>query len=70
RRSADGMLATRVLTAAVALPLAVLAILFLPVLGLAAVVGLLMLGGAWEWARLARLDTLGSAIFLAASAIV
>lgn len=64
------MLTTRVLTAAVALPLAVLAILFLPVLGLAALVGLLMLGGAWEWGRLAHLDVGGRVVFLAAAALV
>lgn len=46
------MLSTRILTAAVALPLAVVAIALLPPLALAAVVALLMLAGAGEWAAL------------------
>lgn len=64
------MLATRVLTAAVALPIAVLAILFLPALGLAAAVGLLMLAGAWEWAGLAGLHHAGRVGFTVVAALL
>ncbi|MGB7754969.1 MAG: phosphatidate cytidylyltransferase [Salinisphaera sp.] len=64
------MLGTRVLTAAVALPLAVLAILFLPAMGLAAVVGMLMLAGAWEWAALSGLAERGRVVFTAVAALV
>src|SRR5699024_11550398 len=49
------MLAKRVLTAAVALPLTVIAILFLPRVGLACLVALIMLLGAWEWCVLTAL---------------
>ena len=64
------MLGTRVLTAAVALPLAVLAILFLPPMGLAVAVGALMLAGAFEWAALAGLAMRGRAVFVVAAAVV
>ncbi|HET7312848.1 phosphatidate cytidylyltransferase [Salinisphaera sp.] len=64
------MLATRVLTAAVALPLTVLAILFLPALGLAAAVGVLMLAAAWEWGALARLDAGGRIGFVLVAGLV
>ncbi|AWN17042.1 phosphatidate cytidylyltransferase [Salinisphaera sp. LB1] len=64
------MLGTRVLTAAVALPLAVLAILFLPPMGLAVTVGVLMLVGAGEWAALAGLATLGRVVYVAAAGVV
>lgn len=64
------MLGTRVLTAAVALPLAVLAILFLPAMGLAAAVGMLMLAGAWEWAALTGLGERGRVVFTAVAALV
>ena len=64
------MLGTRILTAAVALPLAVLAILFLPVMGLAAAVGLLMLAGAWEWAALAGLSDRGRIVFTIMAALL
>ena len=64
------MLGTRILTAAVALPLAVLAILFLPAVGLAVLVGALMLGGAWEWAALSGLDRGGRAVYTVLAACV
>lgn len=64
------MLATRVLTAAVAVPLAVLAILFLPAMGLAAAVGILMLAGAWEWAALTGLQEGARLVFVAGAALV
>ena len=64
------MLSTRILTAAVALPLAVLAILFLPAVGLAIFVGALMLAGAWEWAALTGLERTGRTIFTVLAACV
>ncbi|KEZ77045.1 phosphatidate cytidylyltransferase [Salinisphaera hydrothermalis] len=62
------MLSTRILTAAVALPLAVLAIIYLPALGLAMAVGALMLGGAWEWAALSGLGHTGRVAYTVLSA--
>lgn len=64
------MLATRVLTAAVALPLAILAILFLPALGLTAVIGVLMLAAAREWAMLAGLGRAGRIGFMLVAVLV
>lgn len=64
------MLSTRIVTAAVALPLAILAILFLPAMGLATAVGVLMLAGAWEWAALAGLGRGARGVYTAATALV
>lgn len=49
------MLATRVATALVAAPLAVLGILFLPTAVIALIFALLLLMGVWEWGGLLRL---------------
>lgn len=46
------MLATRVVTAVVLVPLVVAGILLLPTALVAAIVGVLLAIGAWEWARL------------------
>lgn len=59
------MLITRVLTALVAVPLAVAAILWLPTTAVAAVVLVLMLCGAWEWGALMRLATPGRMALMA-----
>lgn len=50
------MLATRIITAVIGVPLAVAAILFLPTIAVALVFACLMLLGAWEWGGLLRLD--------------
>ena len=49
---------TRVIAAAVMLPVAVCAVLFLPSNMLAAAIGLLMMLGLWEWSQLSRLEGL------------
>lgn len=64
------MLGKRIATAAVALPLTVLAILFLPTLGLAALVAVLMLLAAWEWGGMASLHGLARLIFMACTALL
>lgn len=48
-------LRTRLLTAAVLVPLVLLAVLYLPAWGFQLLVSAIMLGGFWEWTRLARL---------------
>lgn len=53
------MLATRIATAAVLVPLAVLGMLYLPTAAITAVVSVLMLLGAWEWGGLLRLSDSG-----------
>jgi len=53
------MLRTRILTAAVALPLAVAGILWLPNAAVAAILGFVLAVGAWEWARLIGLQAVG-----------
>lgn len=64
------MLRTRILTAAVAVPLAVAAILWLPVEGLAMLVAVLMLLAAWEWAGLTGSTRAGRAGFVIAVALL
>lgn len=51
------MLLTRVLTALVLLPLAIAGMLLLPTGGVALVLGLVLLIGAWEWGLLTRLSS-------------
>ncbi|RJS95336.1 phosphatidate cytidylyltransferase [Salinisphaera sp. Q1T1-3] len=58
------MLYQRILTAAVALPITVAAILFLPTWGIATVVAVLMLFAAWEWGGLMALSTAGRSVFV------
>lgn len=50
------MLGRRVMTSLLLAPLAILAILKLPVTGFAAVWGVVLLIGAWEWAALSGID--------------
>ena len=57
------MLKTRILTALVALPVAIAAILWLPTAGLVVVVSSLMLVGAWEWSGMMGLDRGQRALF-------
>lgn len=59
------MLITRLLTALVALPLAIAAILWLPTTAVAALVLVLMLCGAWEWGALMRLAMFGRIALMA-----
>lgn len=59
------MLLTRILTALVALPLTVAAIVFLPTALMATLVLVLMLGGAWEWGGLMRLRVPGRLLLMA-----
>lgn len=63
------MLLTRIATAAVLLPLAVLGILFLPTAAVALVFAALMLLGAWEWGGLLSLSTTGRALFCIVTAL-
>jgi len=61
---------TRVIAAAVMLPVAVLGVLFLPSEMLAAAIGLLMIVGLWEWSVLAGLTGLvARAAYLVVNAI-
>lgn len=53
------MLRTRILTAAVLIPLVVAGVLYLPFVGFAGVWGAIILLGAWEWAALAGLTGKG-----------
>ena len=64
------MLKTRILTALVALPLAIAAIVWLPTGGLVTVVAALMLVGAWEWASMMGGDRGQRALFVALLAII
>lgn len=64
------MLKQRVLTALLLLPLVLLAIFALPASGFAGLVAFILLGGAWEYARLAGLKSRGaiqSLVFLQAA---
>ena len=54
------MLRDRIFTALILIPLAIGVILLLPNAWLAAVFGVLVLLGAWEWARLAGLEKSGA----------
>ncbi|MEQ8798641.1 MAG: phosphatidate cytidylyltransferase [Salinisphaeraceae bacterium] len=53
------MLKTRILTALVALPLVIAAILWLSTTGVALIVGVLLTLGAWEWSRLGSVRAAG-----------
>lgn len=59
------MLTTRIATAAVAVPLAVFGILFLPTAAIGLIFALLMLLGAWEWGGLVCLGRVWRAVFVA-----
>lgn len=50
----------RVITALVLAPLAILAVLWLPTIVFAVLIGLLVLVGAWEWSRLAGIKPRGT----------
>ncbi len=52
------MLIPRIITAVVLIPLALLAIYYLPPLGFESVLGAIMLGCAWEWTTLMKMQTL------------
>lgn len=54
--NANGMLAIRVATAVVLVPLVVAGIVYLPTTAVALIVALLLALGAWEWARLLGWD--------------
>ncbi len=68
------MLRTRILTAAVLAPLAIAAVLLLPLVPFAVLMGLVALAAAWEWSALAGLDArqgrAGGAALTAASLVV
>ena len=64
------MLKTRILTALVALPLAIAAIVWLPTGGLVTAVAALMLVGAWEWASMMGGDRGQRALFVVLVALV
>ena len=64
------MLKTRILTALVALPLAIAAIVWLPTGGLVTAVAALMLVGAWEWAAMMGGDRGQRALFVVLVALV
>ena len=51
------MLRLRVVTALVLAPLVILALFFLPTTSFSLLLGILVLGGAWEWGRLSCLHT-------------
>ncbi len=51
------MLSQRILTALVLAPLAVAGVLWLPTWQFALVLGLILLGGGWEWSRLAGIES-------------
>ena len=53
---AEAVLRTRILTAAVLAPLATAAVLLLPLVPFAVLMGLVALAAAWEWSALAGLD--------------
>lgn len=64
------MLIKRVFTAAVALPLAVFAILFLPTIWLAVLVAVLMVLAAWEWGTLTALDGVARIVFVGVAGLL
>jgi phosphatidate cytidylyltransferase len=57
------MLSTRIATAAVVVPLAVLGMLYLPTAAITLVFAALMLLGAWEWGGLLRLNETARIVF-------
>lgn len=63
------MLLTRVLTAAALLPLVVGAIFFLPSAGIAVILAVFFVLGAWEWGGFMQLEKTGRAIFSAVVAL-
>lgn len=62
------MLRTRVLTAAILIPLFVLAVLKLPAVYFSILLGIVVLLGAWEWAHLAGYSDSGQRIAFTAAA--
>lgn len=62
------MLLTRVLTAVVLLPLVIGAIFFLPPVGVALLLAVFLLLGAWEWGGFMQLPSPGRGIFAAVTA--
>lgn len=65
------MLLTRILTAAVLLPLVVAGILYLPTTGVAVVAGVFLIVCAWEWGALTKLSAPGArAGFAAVTAVI
>lgn len=64
------MLKFRVLTALVLAPLIIVAVWKLPNLGFAAVWGLVILIGAWEWSNLAKLSTMRARLLFVAAVLV
>ncbi|MES1925164.1 phosphatidate cytidylyltransferase [Salinisphaera sp. T31B1] len=63
------MLVTRIATALVLVPLAVLGILFLPTFAIAFVFAVLMLMGAWEWGAFVGLTRTPRLLFVLATAV-
>ena len=61
---------TRVITALVLGVVVCYAILFLPTAAMAAVLGILWLAGAWEWAGLAGLGVVGRGVYVALFALL
>ena len=64
------MLATRIATALVLVPLAVLGMLYLPTFAITLLFAVLMLLGAWEWASLLRMGDTGHVLLVLATAVL
>ena len=64
------MLITRIATALVLVPLAVLGMLYLPTFAITLVFATLMLLGAWEWAGLLRLGDTGHVLLVLTTALL
>lgn len=65
------MLKQRLLTAAVLVPAAIVAILLLPAAALASVFAVLVLAGAWEWARLSGIGSIAArGVYTAAAGVL
>ncbi|MFT7243243.1 MAG: phosphatidate cytidylyltransferase [Candidatus Azotimanducaceae bacterium] len=59
------MLKQRILTALVLVPIVIACLFFLPPLGFAIFVGIIITVGAWEWANLANIPPLGRYVYAA-----
>lgn len=64
------MLKQRILTALALVPIVVACLFFLPPLGFAVFVGIIITVGAWEWANLANIPSLGRYVYAAFIALL